>query len=102
MHQIRIDFSERDKDKLPFVKEWVGDHEISCLNLLFIEEEEVKIDHSGTPSKGLPPAKIQFKSLDRSEELMGLEVRLNLNYSIDEPVLVGVTQGLCFIKGGLG
>lgn len=51
---MRVHLSKRDKDKLTFMETWVGNLEVLGSNLLFIIEEDVKIDRPGTPSKGFP------------------------------------------------
>jgi hypothetical protein len=51
--QVRINLRERDEDKLAFMKAWVGNLEFFGSNLFFIIEEDVKINHPGTPSNGL-------------------------------------------------
>ena len=64
------DFSERDKNKLTFVKEGVGNLEVIRMNLFSIIEEKIEVDRPGAPSKGLAPSQMGLNGFKRSEESM--------------------------------
>ncbi len=51
MDEVSIDLSQRDEDKLAVLDEGVGDLEFLGVNFNVIEEEDIQINGSGSPSK---------------------------------------------------
>ena len=52
MHESRVNFCKRDKDELAFMKTRVGNLDLFGLDMFLVIKEEIKVDDTGTPSKG--------------------------------------------------
>ena len=100
MDKISIDFGQRDEDELAVLNERVGDLEFPGMDLNIIEEEDIEINCSGSPSNGFCPAQLGFDGPQRSEEFVSLQIGLDFYYPVDKPVLGGVANGSRFIEGG--
>jgi len=96
---MSIDFSQGDENKLAILDERVGDLEFLGVNFNFIEEEDIQINRSGSPSKCFCATQPGFDGLQCPEEFRDFQIRLNFYYPIHKPILRGVANGLCFEEG---
>jgi hypothetical protein len=99
MDEVSIDLSQWDEDKLAILNEGVGDLEFLGMNFNIIEEENIQIDRSGSPSKGLCATELEFDGLQCSEEVKGLQDCLDFYDPVHKPVLGSITNGLGFKQG---
>ena len=99
MDEISIDFSQGDEDELTILDKRVGDLEFLGVNFSIIEEEDIQINCSGSPSKGFHPAQLGLDGLQCSEEFKGFQIGLDFYYPVDKPILRGVADGLRFKEG---
>src|SRR4030042_2994955 len=99
MDEVSIDFNQRDEDKLTILDERVGDLEFLGVNFNIIEEENIQINRSGSPSKGLCPAQLGLNGLQCSEEFRGFQVCLDFYNPVYKPILGSITNGLGFKEG---
>jgi hypothetical protein len=99
MDKARVDLGQWEKNELTLVKERMRNLKFIRLNFPLVKEENIEVDRSGPPTKGLHPPQACFDRLKRSKEVGGLEVRFDFDHSIHKPILSGVAEGLCLIEG---
>jgi hypothetical protein len=96
MEKISVDFNQGDEDKLAILDERVRDLELLGVNFNIIEEENIQINHSGSPSKGFSATELGFDGLQCPEEFRGFQIRRDFYYPVHKPILTGIARGLRF------
>ena len=100
MDEIAINLSQGDEDELAFMNPWVRNRQFLRVDDLVVEEKKIEIEGTGPTPKGFSSAQPGFYLLHRSEEIRGFQVGLDLNHSIDKPILGKMAHRLCLIEGG--
>ncbi len=81
---------------MAILDERVGDLELLGVNFNIIEEENIQINCSGSPSKGFCATPLAFDGLQRPEKFRGFQIRLDFYYPVHKPILRGIAHGLRF------
>jgi hypothetical protein len=102
MEQTRGQLSQGDQDKAPLMQMGMGDGQVRVLDYLGPIEEYVEVDDARPHPKGLFPSHPLLDPLQEGMQRTGREGSGHLCHAIDEPILISIPNGLCFIEGGNG
>jgi hypothetical protein len=102
VQQVRGQFSQGDQDKTPLMQTGMGDGQARLVKDLVPIEEYIDVDDPRAHRNGLFPSHSLLDPLQKGMEGMGSKGRGHLCHTIDKPVLIVITDGFCFIKGGNG
>lgn len=102
MEKIRGQLCQGNQDKTPLMQLRMRDGEASIFYDLGSVEEYVDIDKPRSHRKAPFPPHLLLDTLQKAMEVRGQKGGSGLCHAIDEPILISVAYGFCFIEGRNG
>ncbi len=100
MDEASVDLGQWGEYKFAILDETVGNVELQGVKFHVIEEENIQINDSGSPSKSLRTSQSEFNGLQCSEEFGGFQVSLYFYDAVYKPVLGRIANGFRSKEGG--
>ena len=102
MNEAGRDFGQGREDEAPLVKSWMRHFQTLFLDDFLTEEEQIQVDHPGSPALLSHTAHVLFDGQEKCEQLPGAYAAFERENGVDEGRLLDGPHRLRAIQGRCG